>query len=182
MLSLTLWNRLPSSWQTSRVGRPFPMMLGSASYFCGSVPIVQNTYGESRVYSWVMMLDRCSFRQQTWFPRLHRWILSICFLPHFWKYAISVTEEVSWRIFPKGCSYLSIEHGLSGFIHTFGKFIHLYKGRCGLLGCPYMVLFHSFKRMARLSWFNRDIWKIFSLHASGCWKWHSLYGAPLLRV
>ena len=92
---------------------------------------------------------------------------------------IFITEDVSWKIFSKGVLTWAYRMFLR-FHADFGTYIHPHE--LDLESCLQMVLFNSAKRMALLLPFNTDIWKSFSLHASGCLKFHSLYRTLVLRV
>ena len=73
MLSFPLCNTLPSSWQTlgARIPCPYPPLTESYTY--GSFLNVQHVYFQTRLYSWVTMLDRCCLPcTQTWFSHLRR--------------------------------------------------------------------------------------------------------------
>ena len=72
---------------------------------------VQHMYWKMRVCSWVTMLVRCCLLStQTWFTQLLRYKISLCFHSHLFKYFHLHREDVSWKIFSKGCSYMSILH------------------------------------------------------------------------
>ena len=65
-LKFTLWNKLPSSWQTGG-RRHFEFPLLTEGYVYGIFLKFQHTFWEMRAYSWVTTLDRCCLpTTETW--------------------------------------------------------------------------------------------------------------------